>query len=933
MKTSITLATFLVAGAGVAGVSGLVNGTSWFGSDTLFTITQAVITAANPPGLSSSAYVGGGSGGGASAMAAGTTVAGAAQVTAPMSRMIKSEGHVCGTGAGGFQGQSTPGGADLNATGIVIGLDGVDIYASPATGTAVGGTTCNGPSDAQSNDNQGYGLAYSGTQNVFGTTALGQTAAANSKQTWKWVLALVYGGNDLSVHGGSPSGVPDCNQAARKNLVANWSSMFQNCTNTDSVCTAQLSCSDGSGACGSTATKTTACGSTTGATCSVQGSILWHAFRRDDTSGTSDVFATILGLSPGTSSSSNNGFGASPYCNAINIDTSATVTAQCTAAVKGSSAGLPHDQWTGPGGIIDPASTLVIGATTVGAAGSGNHHRPPPGTWGDAPDLTATGVINSADVLPTQQQDNDPIRRPCWGNGTTGNVTKAGEEVCNIDGALGLVLPMVDTDFMVTQSLQQYPTNPTTNLLVLASRSVAVLTCPVTSASKHNGQCPNGDANAFSSCYVPIDGTNNTSQTLTQKSTQVGSLLNVRPSCASNYGANPAWSLANNALTTAASGCLANKGASDGRAYNLQMWNGNATSPVWVGELIPALLPNGATAPLTCAHYPNACVDMAAGYNRIHAVETLLGAATTSPPVGAAAGCQYEDMTDQIACLAQADPCSIGYAGDAGKAIQTAGIPNAGTNTLGSNGTSVSNAWFGTTGALGGLDSARVAQVYPSATTVQLLGQAGEYQIARKLYFNSLVGFQSLQPAATGNSTWSDSPANELEIAKFEANPAQMNSIVVAQKEFTLGQQFAGDTSGNPDPQFCEDFNEHNVCGTGAPTNQNGCSSLVCSTLVAADSATCVTAGATCGTGGTCLGMPTGIPGGAAGAAGSNTGAVGANQAAGTSTVCGDGIRQAYEECDNGTANSNSDTSAGGCSLTCRCNNDFVVTGGVGACN
>jgi hypothetical protein len=570
---------------------------------------------------------------------------------------------------------------------------------------------------------------------------------------------------------------------------------------------------------------------------------------------------------------------------------------------------------------------VAIGSTTIGAAGSGNHRRPPPGTWGDAPDPSA--FVNSADVLPTQQQDNDPIRRPCWGNGSTGNVNKAGEEVCNIDGALGLVLPMVDTDFMVTATvdhaaLQQYPTNPTTNAFVFSSRSVNVLSCPVTSPNKHSGQCPNGDANAANACFVPIDGTNSTSQNLTQKSTAVATTLNVRPSCPANYGANVAASLANGALTTFTSGCLANKGAPDGRAFNLHMWNGNATAPVWVGELIPALVPGGTAA--TCTAAKNACVDMAAGYNRIHAVETVLGASGTNQ--GAAAGCQLEDMTNQIACLAQADPCSIGYAGDAGKAIQTAGISNPGANATGSNGATVLNAWQGTTGPLGGLDSARVAQVYPQAATVQLLGQAGEYQIARKLYFNSLVGFASMQPAATGNSAWADNPANELAIAEFEANPADMNAILVAQKEFTLGQEFAGDTGTTPDLQFCEDFNEHTVCSSTA-ANVNGCANLVCSDLSAAGNATCNiaaggTLGASCGTGtGTCIGMPANLPGGAAGAAGSNSGASGsASQTAGTSTVCGDGIRQAYEECDTAGGTSG----AGGCSTTCRCVNDFVVT-------
>jgi hypothetical protein len=197
---------------------------------------------------------------------------------------------------------------------------------------------------------------------------------------------------------------------------------------------------------------------------------------------------------------------------------------------------------------------------------------------------------------------------------------------------------------------------------------------------------------------------------------------------------------------------------------------------------------------------------------------------------------------------------------------------------------------------------------------VQKLGQAGEYQIARKLYFNSLAGFPTV---ATGLPS---GDKDEYLLAKFEASgqtvisgtSSDINSVLIAQKEFTLGAEFAGSGSG-PDPQFCEDFNEQMVCNdsAGAPANVNGC-------LANAGVA--------------------GIPGGAAGVTGSNTGALGANQVAGTSTICGDGIRQAYEECDNGTVlnapashplgNSSKDTTPGACSTTCRCIFDFNETSG-----
>jgi hypothetical protein len=253
-------------------------------------------------------------------------------------------------------------------------------------------------------------------------------------------------------------------------------------------------------------------------------------------------------------------------------------------------------------------------------------------------------------------------------------------------------------------------------------------------------------------------------------------------------------------------------------------------------------------------------------------------------------------MTDQIGCLAQADPCSIGFAGDAAKFDAVAGGV--------ANGIATNPPPSGTNGTLGNFDSARVAQVYPGTQTVQLLGLGGEYQLSRKLYFNSLVGFQNIGVA--GSSTWTDNGNDELQIAKYEAQTtgvaaqtAQMQSIITSHKEFTLGFQsgsLAGSTSGAP---FCEDFNEMMICNdvSTAPANVNGC------TL-------------------------------AAPAVG-----IGAN----ANTVCGDGIRGPYEECDNGTAlnpvgthtsgNAGSDLTAGGCSTTCRCNNDFVTNPAVLVCS
>jgi cysteine-rich repeat protein len=726
MRKSITVTTFLMAGTGAAGVTALPS--PYQGSDTLFNVTTQAIAAAGLTPLN--AYVGGGSGNAASAMSS-PSAAGATQQTGPMSRMPTNEGKIC-TFNGGTNGSTA-----TSASGIVIGLDAVDVLSS----TLAGGQAtlaCNGTADGQSN-----GLAFSGTTGVF--------SGSNATQNWKWVLALVYGGKDLSP--GAPA-AQDCNSTARRNLVANWTKLFQNgCTNTAAVCND-----------------------------ATHGGALWHAFRRDDTSGTSDVFAGLLGIAPGTSNSVANGFGRSPYCNAMNWDTAAS-NANCAAG--------NNMQWVGPGGIPD---------TTVDATGA--HKQPPPGTWGTAPDTTQGGF--NADVLPTQFQDNDPIRRPCIGT-AVGNPARPGEEVCNLDGKLGLVLPMPDSDWMLRLSpaLQQYPTNACSAFRLGAPPTV--FTCAIRgTGTKHSGECPNGDSLFGGGCEVPYDSAGNTSQ------------------CVSDF-------------PNVASIQVRSLGNPDGRVYNLHMRDGTTT--------------DGA---IGYAQYNIASlgtfVDFTGGFSRIHQKETMLGTSANF--------CQLVDMTDNIGCLAQADPCSIGYAGDGGK---TWGAHNPG-------GAVASN-----------VDAMRIAQIAPATATVQKLGTAGEYQASRKLYFVSLRGFANLA-ATTGDPA--PGPADELTLAKFEANPTttgtNMRGILLANGFFELGSL----SPGGANTPFCEDFNEDNVCngGLGAggalgATNTNACPS-----------------------------NPTGIPT--------------------VSTICGNGTIEAFEECDDGANQTALGT--GKCSATCRCKGSFT---------
>ncbi len=765
MRKSIAIAAGLVAAASSTAAGALTVPNPYYGSDTLFNVTTGAIAGAGltPP----TAYVAGGSGTGQSAMAS-RVAASATQQTAPMSKMLTS-GACQFNLASGAAGTNT-----TNATGVVIGMDAVDVLSSTAGGATA---ACNGA---------GAGLAFSNSA-VFGASG-NQTAPA---QNWKYILALVYGGKDLT------TGVVDCAQTARKNVVNNWSALFENsCANgTPSVCSSSTHTAAGDG------THTP----------------LWHAFRRDEASGTSDVFSSLLSLSPSTSQTANNGFGTSPYCNALNWDAQ-TANANCAFPV--SSDGLNHDQWTGPGGIVDPLSQCNIGTGACGAPGTGNHRRPPSHAWGDFPDPNAT--TNSADVLPTDMQDNDPIRRPCVGGGT-GNAARAAEEVCNIDGTtnnhgnLGVVLPVAASDFLPKSlGLLQYPTAAAGNFI--AGPAANVLTCPIRNGGVHNGQCPNGDASPGGLCQVPTTaaGTGGTTQVLASNSTVAG--IVVRDGTVAPTSVNVTLS--------------------DGRHYNAQLRNGSNVDGA--AGYVKQIVQNGTATPLSR--------DFVGGYGRIHTVATVLTGA------GAPVGCQMVDATDQIGCLVAADPCSIGYAGDGGKGWNTR--PD---GTFAPRSTVVS--------AL--TDALLVQATAPTAATVQALGQNGEYQVARKLFFNSIVGFSAINAGAAGQT---DTATGELALAQFEANAANITPLLALDNYFTVGTNSPagtsvvnGNTVGNP---FCEDFNQQLVCGATAPANTNACA------------------------GNAAVGLPT------------------------ASTVCGNGIVDPFEECDPGAAATGATAT---CSTTCRC--------------
>jgi hypothetical protein len=280
MRTTIASATFLLLGAGVATIGAKSNLTNMLGSDTMFDLTRGVIqgipvTGALPavaacPNTAGLTYNGTGSGNGANAMRSG------AQEAAPMSSTL-SAAQAC-------TGLSAPlPTAGQEAEGIVVALDGLSIAVKPgnASDAQCGGVAFNGAGGAQ--------------LTPATCTEAGCSAGKYVPQDEKDYLRVLYFG----IHGGSATTARNCNSDVRKALIAQYKNLFQ----TQATCT--------------------------GGTCA--GKKLKHAYRRDDASGTTDVFAAVIGI-PGIyggynkkAYASGTGQQSNGYCNAGDVGADHTV--------------------------------------------------------------------------------------------------------------------------------------------------------------------------------------------------------------------------------------------------------------------------------------------------------------------------------------------------------------------------------------------------------------------------------------------------------------------------------------------------------------------------------------------------------------------------------------------------------------------------------
>jgi hypothetical protein len=852
MRASLVLATLCVAGAGAVSAGATFATQLFRGSDTLADLTNNAISSAQANLGNSGDYSGGGSGAGESAMAAAAPT----QWMAPMTKMLTNT--TCSASLG-----------PTRASGIVIGLDAVDVYSSVFSGATAG---CSTQSTA---GNDGHGLAYNTTLSYTDIFGNAQTLQFNN---WSDVLALLYGGLDKSKTSGSGNtavGYSDCNSPQRRALASNWANLFeQNGTagSSGSSCT-----TNPSSAC------TTASYHVGSASITFNG-VLRHAFRRDDSSGTSDAFAGIIGLgtlysvnpagptsaagsvltktsssgvlsaiSYSVSASANGGFGTTPYCNAMNWDTTADSE---TAAGLHCQAGA-NKLLVGPGGVpqlfcgTTPCASGSTTATACSGGGfctwDGQHKRPPPGTWGDVSYVTPASKNVGYDVTSTGYQDNDPIRRQCVGLSSLLGVTQPAEEVCNIDnplgpgsgtgGQLGLVLPIAEVDWITAKGSTNcngalcptaaiYPTTTCTQFGYGAE--MQAFSCATSTPIRKNNVCPSG-ANPNGGCQIPLNA--------------AGSSF-----CENNPVKWPGIDPIQN----------------DGRIYNLYVNDGTAT-----GGPVSYNVP-GTTETLS----------FSGAFARLHMTLPLWDhGASSSPPIipgGQAQGpCQAISTEDQIGCLTQADPCSIGYTGNGAKAW---------------------NVHEGRTLAQPGTDALEIAQVYPTVTGVQ----SGSYQFWRKIYYNSSNGFDAIN----GNTTYTDSQGvtdyglAELALGQYESNTASITGLLSTFDFFSLDNS----PNGGGAAPFCEDFNENTLCSTTTyPTNVNACFNNK-SALTVAQNTAGVAVGSNSQTGAIQnVAGSSNIPADPSSVAASST----------TSTVCGNGRVEPFEDCDYALTPTT-------CSKTCR---------------
>jgi len=322
------------------------------------------------------------------------------------------------------------------------------------------------------------------------------------------------------------------------------------------------------------------------------------------------------------------------------------------------------------------------------------------------PTVLSTGAALFDDAY----QDFDPIRRVCRGGSSgqgaflpapTNNATEQppfpsapAEQVCGPKGTLGLVLPIrapVANPGDITLA-DAFPTKPCLRGSFNLGPAPKVPGSPT-----RDTLCPNGDVPLGSKAtdYNPITG-------------QVVGSSGICLIPAAADGDSQCINGRNNlpAVIDPPNPALV---ATDGRVYNLHMYGPGSTPSYKVD--------------IEVGKTPTSIVNrqITAAFGRIHSTRTLIAASPTCVgTAGSGRCCDKLVSNDLITCLAEADPCSIGFNSN-----------TAPDQTLVTSGTT---------------ESAFAASVAGIANRQQCLVES-VYPLSRKLFINSIPGFENATAA------------------------------------------------------------------------------------------------------------------------------------------------------------------------------------------
>ncbi|HVW26066.1 MAG TPA: hypothetical protein VHC69_11905 [Polyangiaceae bacterium] len=801
MKSTIAIVAFATMGAGAVGASAL--NLNLKGSDTLKATTLALLHdpaivcggVGNTPAESLD-YDGTGSANG-QALLVDTS---SGQFVAPMSRALNNGSGLC---------------ANANRTraeGLVFALDGVSLVAKGSTVNAPGATACNGTNSPACLP-QTAGLSFSGTipippapcsvdldcsdptarPGVFGESCINGQCAYNVS-SWKQVLRILFFGfsEPPPPSGFTPLARRNCASPERQALAANYYQMFQGgCAGHGGTCTG-----------------------------------IQHLFRLNDESGTTDLF--VSAVNAGAVDLANNSV---PFCNAgtrgpnwgseshANGDTCTPASGNSPqtgcddgAACVTANDGIHHcegrqtcttdaDCGAAPGGFIttggctandsdcrgvplkscnvnpvtggpnvciasrlflacnvdtdcgvgladacvsDPGSVTgkscikgKTGQLSVSSFGAFMPQAPNNRPRNPLYNITADPEVSFSPYRGeyfTDMQDRDPIRILCDPN----------EDVCSVRGDLGLLLPIWNIPDDVGQPAEIFPTNGCTSgrfscaaisqpRLDFGALSNAVyeLCADGGDPNKGAGGCPKGF------CPLPI--------------TSVA--LGNTPVCNAPPHSNTTIKVQ----------------AYQGQVYNLTSWRANGSSftkitvPRATGFASPHAVPAVAS------------VNMVGAFYKLHNVHVMANA-------NGAPTCHESSATEQIGCLVQASPCSLGLAGRSAASV--------GTDAL----------------------ALKVNQIDPNNLCIQNYLKscptcASTYLLSRPLYLNTLNGFENLASESS----------DQLLMANCFANGHagdKATGLGLVPLPTSLG-------SVNIGTSYCEDFNEATVCGDA--TNVDAC--------------------------------------------------------------------------------------------------------------